>query len=132
MCIAPIPQIQLKNNMSILFVTHDLGVVSQVSNRIQVLYAGEIVEQGHTNSIISSPKHPYTQALLYSLPRETNLNKELYSIEGAVPPLSQRPDGCQFSPRCSKVKDECKLNPIPTFISNGINVKCLLESPGNE
>ena len=92
--------------MSIIFVTYDLAVVSQISTKIQVLYAGEIVEKGETKSILQSPMHPHTHGLLSSLPSDAK--DELTSIPGVVPSLHQRPIGCQFSPRCEFADDSCK------------------------
>ena len=82
-----------KNKMSIIFVTHDLAVVSQISKKIQVLYAGEIVEKGETKNVLQSPMHPYTHGLLSSLPSDAK--NELTPIPGIVPSLHQRPTGCQ-------------------------------------
>ena len=107
--------LQKQNNTAILFVTHDLAVVSQVSDKIQVLYAGEIVEQGRTTEIISNPSHPYTQGLLKSLPSQETSDKDLYSIDGMVPSLFDRPIGCQFAPRCEYVKDICEKALLSLF-----------------
>jgi len=92
--------IQKKRSMSILYISHDLGVVSVIANRIYVMYAGIIVEQGNTNQIFHSARHPYTQGLLASLPSLSKRGKRLYSIPGSVPNPAYKPGGCPFHPRC--------------------------------
>ncbi|MBP9679925.1 MAG: ABC transporter ATP-binding protein [Bacteriovorax sp.] len=115
--------LQEKNNMSIILVTHDLGVVSEYSDRVQVMYAGEIIESGDTKSLISHPHHPYTKGLLASRPgaliREAK--SKLPSISGIVPAFHQRPSGCQFHPRCPIIQDNCSKMSIA--LEN--NVRCL-------
>jgi dipeptide transport system ATP-binding protein len=113
-----IKMLQEKNNMSVILVTHDLGVVSEYSERLQVMYAGEIVESGKTTDLITHPRHPYTHALLASRPGALvdNLKRlpktPLPSITGIVPAFHQRPLGCQFNPRCEFVTVECQRSPI--------------------
>ncbi|MBC7714065.1 MAG: ABC transporter ATP-binding protein [Rhizobacter sp.] len=113
-----IKMLQEKNNMSVILVTHDLGVVSEYSERLQVMYAGEIVESGKTTDLITHPRHPYTHALLASRPGALvdNLKRmpktPLPSISGIVPAFHQRPIGCQFNPRCEFVTPECQRSPI--------------------
>lgn len=113
-----IKMLQEKNNMSVILVTHDLGVVSEYSERLQVMYAGEIVESGMTSDLILHPRHPYTHALLASRPGAMIDNVKrvpktpLPSISGIVPAFHQRPMGCQFNPRCDFVTSECKQAPI--------------------
>ncbi len=119
-------EIQTENNMAILFVTHDLGVVSQISDRIQVLYAGEIVEEGGIKQVITSPRHPYTKGLLNSLPNMSKKQEELFSIKGTVPSLDQRPIGCQFAPRCEKVLEECSKSSIELKEIDGIRSRCII------
>ena len=126
--------LQRENNMAILFVTHDLGVVSQISDRIQVLYAGEIVETGNVKDVLTKPLHPYTKGLIKSLPKSNSSTTELYSIPGMVPALSNRPQGCQFSPRCDKVFDQCLHGSVNLSEVKDREVRCLLklESETNE
>ena len=119
-------EIQEKTNMSIIFVSHDLNVISKISDRIQVMYAGEIVESGDKNDIIRNDKHPYTNGLLYSLPGSVKSSERLYSIPGIVPDLKNRPPGCQFAPRCEYVTKECEENTnIPLTKSENHVWKCL-------
>lgn len=109
--------LQEKNNMSIILVTHDLGVVGEYSDRLQVMYAGEVVEAGITSKILKHPHHPYTEALLASRPGAMTAHKRipktlLPSIPGIVPAFHQRPEGCQFNPRCSYKTSECEKEAI--------------------
>lgn len=98
---------------SVLLITHDLGIVAQVCDRVAVMYAGEIVEVGDVFSIFSEPLHPYTQALLASLPNRRVARGQLTSIEGRVPGLTDRPAGCRFHPRCAHAKEICAKHPPP-------------------
>jgi len=118
-----IKSLQEKNNMSVILVTHDLGVVGEYSERVQVMYAGELVETGKTQDLINNPRHPYTFGLLSSRPGEVRRAPKtpLTSIAGIVPAFHQRPDGCQFNPRCVHVQDDCKAKSI--IIEQG--VRCL-------
>ncbi|MFA6238639.1 MAG: ABC transporter ATP-binding protein [Bacteriovorax sp.] len=110
-----IKTLQEKNNMAVILVTHDLGVVSEFSERIQVMYAGEIVETGVTADLIKHPRHPYTFGLLSSRPGavERPAKSLLPSIAGIVPSFHQRPAGCQFHPRCIHMQEDCKKYDIP-------------------
>lgn len=119
-------EIQKENNMAILFVTHDLGVVSQISDRIQVLYAGEIVEEGNIKQVLKFPHHPYTQGLLKSLPKMSQKEQELFSIKGTVPNLNQRPSGCQFAPRCEQALISCSSSSIELKEQDGRKSRCIL------
>lgn len=112
--------LQQKHNMAMILVTHDLGVVAQNSDRLQVMYAGEIVETGKTSSLIEKPNHPYTCGLLASLPgrEERPFRSALPSIAGLVPDLTARPIGCQFAPRCDYSDDQCKAE-LPSLEVNG-------------
>ncbi len=102
-------KLQEKYHMAMILISHDLGIVSQNADRIQVMYAGEIVESASTESIIASPSHPYTYGLISSLPggQSTPFRGELPSIEGIVPDLRYRSSGCQFLPRCKFAKNDC-------------------------
>ncbi len=112
-----ITEIQEKNKMALILVTHDIGVVSEFSKNIQVMYAGEIVEKGPTKEIIKYPRHPYTQGLLNSRPGHSVIFRErLPSISGLVPDMRQRPLGCQFRPRCTFASENCE-RPIELYPS---------------
>ncbi|MGD9086148.1 MAG: ABC transporter ATP-binding protein [Desulfobacterales bacterium] len=100
--------IQKERSMSVLYITHDLGVVSKVADRICVMYAGIIAEQGKKEAVLKTPKHPYTQALLASLPNREKRGQRLYSIPGTVPNPAYKPDGCPFHPRCRHAIQTCR------------------------
>ena len=123
---------KIKNDtqMSILLITHDLGVVAEVAERVMVMYAGEIVESGSVNDLFRSPLHPYTIGLMESIPTlESTQQKlsKLKEISGAVPSLSQVPFGCPFHPRCPTAETRCKTDK-PKFkkISKTHSVNCWL------
>ncbi len=101
-------ELKEKRNMSLLYITHDLGVVSNIADRVYVMYAGIIAEQGNADHIFRQPKHPYTQGLLASLPSRAKRGKTLYSIPGTVPNPAYKPAGCPFHPRCPYVIDPCR------------------------
>jgi len=123
---------KIKNDtqMSILLITHDLGVVAEVAERVMVMYAGEIVESGSVNDLFRSPLHPYTIGLMESIPTlESSQQKlsRLKEISGAVPSLSQVPFGCPFHPRCSAAETRCKTDkPKLKKISQTHSVSCWL------
>ena len=106
--IALLRSIQEKRSMSVLYISHDLGVVSAIANRVYVMYAGIIVEQGHTDQIFRTARHPYTQGLLASLPSLSKRGKRLHSIPGSVPNPAYKPKGCPFHPRCSHAILSCR------------------------
>lgn len=100
--------LQKLRSMSLLYITHDLGVVSNVADRVCVMYAGIIAEQGNRAHIFHKPRHPYTQALLASLPNREKRGQRLYSIPGTVPNPAYKPHGCPFHPRCPHVIQTCR------------------------
>jgi len=101
---------ELKNkaDLSVIFITHDLGVVAQSCNRVAVMYAGVIVEQADVNKLFNNPLHPYTNGLLAAIPKLHKSKKKLTVIRGTVPNLIDPPLGCRFHPRCLKAKAICK------------------------
>jgi peptide/nickel transport system ATP-binding protein len=99
-----------KDGMSIMLISHDLGVISEIADKVGIMYAGEIVEFGSLMEIYSNPKHPYTQALLKSVPTMKGI-PNLISLKGEPPSLSDIPPGCRFYERCPKAMDKCKKNP---------------------
>ena len=94
--------------MAVLYITHDLGVVSAVADRVYVMYAGIIVEQGQTVQIFQDPQHPYTRGLLASLPTRSKRGQRLFSIAGSVPDPAHKPVGCPFHPRCPHALPTCQ------------------------
>ena len=105
-----IRELNQKLGMSVMLITHDLGVVAETCDRVAVMYLGQIVEQAGKNAIFDDPRHPYTWGLIHSIPRlDGNRAKPLYSIEGTVPLLNQVPQGCcRFAQRCPHVSERCR------------------------
>jgi len=101
---------------AIMLITHDLGIVAEMCDRIVVMYAGKIVEEGDVRTILKNPQHPYTKGLIQSVPRMDLDVKRLYSIPGNVPNLHSLPKGCLFAPRCESVMDKCK-EAVPELVS---------------
>jgi oligopeptide transport system ATP-binding protein len=106
--------IQRERDMGLILITHDLGVVAEVADRIAVMYAGRIVEQSDVYSLFRNPGHPYTEALLASLPRLDQKGQELTVIRGLPPSLARIPSGCPFHPRCPRARDVCSTD-VPEF-----------------
>ncbi|MEZ5864420.1 MAG: ABC transporter ATP-binding protein [Geminicoccaceae bacterium] len=120
--------LQREMGMAMLFVTHDLGVVSEVAHSVVVMYAGQVVESGPTVAILKSPRHPYTRALLASIPRaNADRQQPLTAIPGTVPDLAHAPTGCRFHPRCSQaVPGRCDVQvPATESLEDGRTVRCL-------
>ncbi len=117
-------------NLSIIFVTHDLAVVSDIADKIAVCYGGQIVEYGSRDDIFNNPKHPYTIALLQSMPTlENNKKDKLFSIDGYPKALLEKPKLCVFKDRCTKAIDSCSvINPNLKEANNQHFYKCLLEN----
>jgi len=116
-----------KINASILLITHDLGVVAQVCDRVAVMYAGNVVEVGSIKEIFKDPKHPYTKGLLETIPNPKKRMEMLPVIEGTVPNLIDPPSGCRFHPRCKYVKEICKKEkPKSRRIGEEHEVSCFL------
>ena len=99
--------------MGLILITHDLGVVADVADRIAVMYAGRIVEQADIFDLYARPAHPYTKGLLESIPRLDQKGQELAAIGGLPPNLTRIPPGCPFNPRCSYAQDVCRHDPPP-------------------
>ena len=117
--------IQKKTNVSIIFITHDFGVVANMCHRVAVMYAGKILETATTREIFKAPKHPYTSALMQSVPRLDQKGGRLYSIEGQPPSLRDLPPGCRFASRCTVAEDICRREePEEVEISQGHFVSC--------
>ncbi len=107
-----------RNNVALILITHDLGVVSQVTQKAIVMYAGRIIEQGPTKEIINDAQHPYTQGLMNALPQMAIPGQRLNQIRGAMPPLQNIPTGCAFNPRCDYVMDACTKQ-LPGYTASG-------------
>ena len=123
-----IKDMKKKLNMSVLFITHDLGVVAQNCDRVVVMYAGKIVEVAEVCELFDHPAHPYTQGLIMSIPKMSSDVEELYSIDGSIPSFGSLPGGCTFGPRCPYFTEECtKSEPVLKDIGGGHQVACFLE-----
>lgn len=118
--------------MSVLFITHNLGVVAQVADRVAVMYAGEVVELASVEALFANPMHPYTAALLRAMPRADRNNESLEPIPGSVPSLTAMPPGCAYAPRCSFKQRSCEeLRPeLLAFGDSGHLVRCPVRLAG--
>jgi oligopeptide/dipeptide ABC transporter ATP-binding protein len=108
-------EIQRRTRLGMLFITHDFGIVARMCDRVAVMYAGRIVESGPVRVIFREPRHPYTEALMASVPRFDETVKRLPSIDGQPPALHRLPAGCRFAPRCSYADERCRREYPPTF-----------------
>ena len=126
-----IKDMKKKLNMSVLFITHDLGVVAQNCDRVVVMYAGKIVEVAEVCELFDHPAHPYTQGLIMSIPKMSSDVEELYSIDGSIPSFGSLPGGCTFGPRCPYFTEECtKSEPVLKDIGGGHLCACHRRSSG--
>ncbi|MER6192751.1 ABC transporter ATP-binding protein [Streptomyces cyaneofuscatus] len=108
-------ELQRELNMGLILITHDLGVVADVADKIAVMYAGRIVETAPVHEIYKAPAHPYTKGLLRSIPRLDQKGQELYAIKGLPPNLLHIPPGCAFNPRCPMAQDVCRTDVPPLY-----------------
>ena len=118
-----------KLNMSVLLITHDLGVVAETADKVVVMYCGRVVEKGTVEDIFTDPRHPYTRGLLDSIPRMDKDVKPLYMIKGIVPDPTNLPKGCPFADRCDRCMDKCR-EAMPKLVETGEGraVRCFLEN----
>jgi oligopeptide/dipeptide ABC transporter ATP-binding protein len=107
--------LQRQHNLALIFITHNLGIVAKMCDQIAVMYAGRVVESGPVTKIFNAPVHPYTKALLNSIPRLTDSDQRLVAIEGQPPDLSDLPQGCSFAARCAEAFDRCRAEAPPEF-----------------
>jgi len=118
-------EIQEATNLALIFITHDFGIVAKMCDRVMVMYAGRIVESGAVRDIFNHPSHPYTQALLRSVPSMDEDVERLYSIEGQPPALWDLPEGCRFAPRCAHADDRCQREyPASVTVGKGHTASC--------
>jgi peptide/nickel transport system ATP-binding protein len=114
-----------KHGTSIVLITHDISVLAEVSDKIAIMYAGKIVEAGDIRSVFEDPLHPYTQALINSVP-SLREKKKLEGLSGLPPDLKRPPPGCRFSPRCPYRLEECSLKEPPSVRVKNRLVSCFL------
>lgn len=119
-------QLQQESGAAILLVTHDLGVVAEMADKVIVMYAGQVVESADVFTLFRSPRHPYTQGLMKSIPRlDEHRRERLFAIPGSVPSLKDIPSGCRFHPRCPQAVGRCQEEqPELTHIEDGHRVRC--------
>ena len=123
-------ELQQQHRLAMIFVTHNLGIVAKMCDRVAVMYAGRIVEIGPVRRIFKAPAHPYTQALLASVPRLGVKTEQLTAIEGQPPDLATLPPGCAFAPRCAHVMDRCRVEAPPEVtLDGGHATRCWLHGP---
>jgi oligopeptide/dipeptide ABC transporter ATP-binding protein len=122
-----IGELSSARNMAVLFITHDLGVVAHIADRVAVMYCGKIVEEGSTLKVLTDPVHPYTAALLRSIPSAAQRGGRLAAIEGQLPDPFTRRAGCAFVARCPVALDQCATSPPPVRPTGpGSTARCWL------
>ena len=124
-------ELRKQRDLAVLLITHDLGVVAEVADRVAVMYTGRIVEQSPVDELFARPKHPYTEGLLRSVPKLTSEHvakkERLETIEGIVPRPTDLPPGCHFAPRCPHRMPRCTEEEIPLYdLEGGVKVRCVL------
>ena len=123
-------ELQAEHRLAMIFVTHNLGIVARMCDRVAVMYAGRIVELGPVRRIFKAPSHPYTRALLESVPRLGTRTDRLRAIDGQPPDLATLPAGCAFAPRCAHVMDRCRVEaPPPIAVGDDHTARCWLHEP---
>ncbi|WP_410499865.1 oligopeptide/dipeptide ABC transporter ATP-binding protein [Chitinibacter sp. S2-10] len=123
--------LQKQNDMALILITHDLAVVAEVAQRMVVMYAGEVVESSATQALFAAPRHPYTQALLSSIPEHSKGAKRLSTLPGVVPGQYDRPQGCLLSPRCPYANDTCRSQKPALLPLMGSSVRCFTPLDSN-
>ena len=120
-----IKKMKEKYQLTTIYITHDLGVVANVADRIAVMYAGNIVEQGNVFDVFAAPSHPYTRLLMRALPRKTKHEGRLETIDGNVPRITEKKPGCRFANRCPLAKEICSTeNPPVLTVSHDHTFSC--------
>lgn len=126
-------ELRERNQMSVIFITHSMGVVAAVADRVAVMYAGEVVEIAEVETVFKEPRHPYTQALLASIPSVESDKEDLQVIPGQVPSIVDFPEACRFADRCPHVMPRCRQEAPPRFQVGSTEVRCwLYESENGE
>jgi oligopeptide/dipeptide ABC transporter ATP-binding protein len=126
-----IDELRRTRNLGVLLITHDLGVVAEVADRVAVMYTGRVVEASPVGELFARPRHPYTEGLLRSVPKLTEVGvkkaERLQTIEGTVPKPTNLPPGCHFAPRCPHRMPRCTEGDIPLYqLEGGVSVRCVL------
>jgi oligopeptide/dipeptide ABC transporter ATP-binding protein len=124
-------ELQRAHGLALIFITHNLGIVAKMCDRVAVMYAGRMVEAGPVKAMFDHPAHPYTRALLESIPRMSDARQRLTAIEGQPPDLARLPAGCAFQPRCPVAVDRCRAEAPPDIVVAPTHAaRCWLASPG--
>jgi peptide/nickel transport system ATP-binding protein len=123
---AQIKELQQEFQFAVIFVTHDMSLVRHFSDRLMVMYAGQVSEVGPTQQLFDDPHHPYTAGLMDAFPSIRGPRVHLTGIPGSPPDLARPPTGCRFSPRCPKVMPRCEADPPPEYDVDGTSVRCFL------
>jgi peptide/nickel transport system ATP-binding protein len=121
-----IKELQQRLGFAIIFVTHDMSLVSHFSDRLMVMYAGQVAEAGVTRKVFDAPRHPYSVGLLDAFPSIRGPKVPLTGIPGRPPDLARPPEGCRFAPRCPRVMDRCAETLPGLYPVDGVDVRCLL------
>lgn len=127
-----IRRLQKEKKTSVVFISHDMGVISQMADRVAVMYAGQLVEYAQAEAIFTRPLHPYTQGLQAAIPKMNEKKDSLESIPGNVPMLYELPKGCIFSPRCAYATDRCRSERPQIVEADGHRVRCFLYEQGGD
>jgi peptide/nickel transport system ATP-binding protein len=125
-----VKELQEELGFAVIFVTHDMSLVRHFTDRLMIMYAGQVAELGMTGRLFSKPLHPYTVGLMEAFPSIRGPRVPLTGIPGNPPDLASPPEGCQFAPRCPQVMDRCRTTTVPIFSVNGDQVRCLLQENG--
>jgi oligopeptide/dipeptide ABC transporter ATP-binding protein len=123
-------ELQRQHNLALIFITHNLGIVAKMCDQLAVMYAGRVVESGPVSRVFNAPVHPYTKALLNSIPRMGDPDQRLTAIDGQPPNLASLPPGCAFAPRCTSIMARCRDAAPPAFTpEEGRIARCWLAEP---
>jgi peptide/nickel transport system ATP-binding protein len=125
-----IKELQERLGFAVIFVTHDMSLVRHFSDRLLVMYAGQVAELSETRELFDRPRHPYSQGLLEAFPSLRGPKVKLHGIPGSPPDLANPPTGCRFAARCPRVEPRCTEAEVPLFSVNGSLVRCVLQEDG--
>jgi peptide/nickel transport system ATP-binding protein len=125
-----IKELQQQFGFAVIFVTHDMSLVRHFTDRLMVMYAGQVAESGITRRMFERPLHPYTVGLMEAFPSIHGPRVPLTGIPGSPPDLANLPGGCRFAPRCPRVMDRCHTTAVPMYTLDGEQVRCLLYENG--
>jgi len=125
-----IKELQEELGFAVIFVTHDMSLVRHFTDRLMIMYAGQVAELGATRRLFENPLHPYTIGLMEAFPSIRGPRVPLTGIPGSPPDLANPPEGCQFAPRCPQVMDRCLTTVVPIYHVDGAQVRCLLQEDG--